>query len=68
MGLVYGVIVGFSNDFFASRNYEPTRSAANVARSGSSPLILNSFVQGHLSALIAVILLLVVVFVAYSKA
>ena len=54
-GLVAGLVIGFSTEFFTSDKYAPTRSIADAATSGGAPVIISGISVGMLSTAIPVL-------------
>ncbi|MFX1571415.1 MAG: sodium-translocating pyrophosphatase [Promethearchaeota archaeon] len=49
IGLLGGLIIGFTSDYFTSDTRKPTRSIANAAQEGDAVVILSGFSYGLLS-------------------
>lgn len=54
-GLLAGVIIGFTSDFFTDIEGKPVRETAGAARNGTAILILNGFSYGLFSVIPSVI-------------
>ncbi len=54
-GLIAGIIIGLSTEFFTSDKYNPTRAISASALTGPATLILNGLSVGMLSTVIPVI-------------
>ena len=55
IGLLAGLIIGFSTEFFTSDRYAPTRSIAESSLSGGAPAIISGISVGMLSTAIPVL-------------
>jgi K(+)-stimulated pyrophosphate-energized sodium pump len=54
-GLLAGLVIGFSTEFFTSERYMPTRSVAESSISGGAPVIINGLSVGMLSTAVPVL-------------
>ena len=54
-GLVAGIIIGLSTEYFTSDKYSPTRTVAKAARTGPATVIIEGLSVGMLSTAIPVI-------------
>ncbi len=50
IGLLAGLLIGFSTEFFTSSSYRPTRSIADAALTGPATVIIEGLSKGMLSA------------------
>ena len=57
IGLVAGILIGFSTEFFTSASYKPTRNLSSSAQSGAGTVIINGTALGMLSTVIPVLLI-----------
>ncbi len=64
-GLVAGVLIGFSTEFFTSDTYKPTRTIANSAKTGPATVFLQGIGVGMFSTVPPVVIVVVAVIVAY---
>jgi len=55
IGLLAGIIVGFTSDYFTRDDRKPTRNIANAAKEGHAVVILSGFSYGLLSVVPAAI-------------
>ena len=67
-GLVAGVLIGESTNYFTSYTYSPTRQIAKAAQTGAATTITTGFAIGLMSALPPVILIAIAVLVAHHFA
>ena len=64
-GLVGGVLIGQSTEYFTSDSYKPTRNIAAASETGTATLIIGGVSVGMLSTLLPVIIVSICVLVAY---
>ncbi len=64
-GLVAGVFIGFSTEFFTSDTYKPTRTIANSAKTGPATVFLQGIGVGMFSTVPPVLIVVVAVIIAY---
>ncbi|AKJ64328.1 sodium-translocating pyrophosphatase [Kiritimatiella glycovorans] len=67
-GLVAGVIIGQSTEFFTSAEYKPTRGIAEQARMGPATTIIDGLAVGMMSAGIPVITIVLGIICAFGFA
>ena len=68
VGLVAGVLIGESTNFFTSYSYKPTLDIAKSSQTGGATLITTGFANGLMSTIPPVILVVISIIVAYSLA
>ncbi len=56
LGLVAGVIIGFSTEYFTSSNYRPTRKLSHAALTGAATVIIEGISVGMLSTAFPVVI------------
>ncbi len=64
-GLVSGVLIGRSTEYYTSDSYKPTQRLAKSSETGSATIIINGLSVGMLSTLIPIIIVSVCVLVSY---
>lgn len=64
-GLITGVIIGFTSDYFTSENHKPVYETARVSESGSAINIITGFSYGLVSIVPSVIGIAVATLLAY---
>ncbi len=64
-GLIAGLIIGFSTEYFTSAKYRPTRSIARAALSGGAPAIIDGLSVGMMSTAVPVITVALVIMGSY---
>ena len=64
-GLVSGVLIGQSTEYFTSDSYKPTRNLAATSETGTATIIIGGLSVGMLSTLIPIVIVAVCVLVAY---
>ncbi|MFA5316678.1 MAG: sodium-translocating pyrophosphatase [Dehalococcoidales bacterium] len=67
-GLVAGVLIGESTNYFTSYVYKPTLGVAESSQTGGATLIISGFANGLMSVMPPVILVVVAILVAYRFA
>jgi len=68
VGLVAGVLIGESTNFFTSYAYKPTLSISESAQTGGATLITTGFANGLMSTLPPIILVVIAIVVAHRFA
>lgn len=64
-GLVAGVLIGFSTEYFTSDSYKPTKKLADSSKTGSATLIISGLSLGMLSTFIPVLIISASVLVSF---
>ncbi len=64
-GLIAGVLIGFSTEYFTSDTYKPTQKLASKTETGSATVIIGGVGLGMLSTAIPIIIVGICVIVAY---
>ena len=64
-GLVAGVAIGFSTEYFTSDTYKPTRSLAKKSETGSATIIIGGVGLGMMSTAVPIAIIAVCVIAAY---
>lgn len=64
-GLISGVLIGQSTEYFTSDSYKPTRKLAATSETGTATIIIGGLSVGMLSTLLPIIIVSVCVLVAY---
>lgn len=67
-GLIAGVLIGQSTEFFTSESYKPTRSLAGKSETGSATIIIGGLSLGMISTVLPVVIISVCVLVSYAAA
>ena len=67
-GLIIGVIIGFTSDYFTSENYKPVLETAKVSESGAAINIITGFSYGLVSIVPSVIGIAVATLLSYYLA
>ena len=65
IGLIAGIIVGFTSDYFTRDDKKPTRNMANAAKEGHAVVILSGFSYGLLSVIPAAIGIIFAMIIAF---
>lgn len=64
-GLVAGVAIGFSTEYFTSDTYKPTRNLAKKSETGSATIIIGGVGLGMMSTAVPIIIIAACVIAAY---
>jgi len=64
-GLLAGLVIGFSTEFFTSDRYPPTRSIAQASVSGGAPVIITGLSVGMLSTAVPVVTVAIAIMMSY---
>lgn len=67
-GLVAGVIIGFTSDYFTNDAYKPVQETSRVSTSGSAITIITGFSYGLISIVPSVVGIVIATLVAYAAA
>jgi K(+)-stimulated pyrophosphate-energized sodium pump len=67
-GLLAGIIIGKSTEYFTSAEYEPTQGIAEQARTGPATVLIAGFATGLRSVWVPVFTVAVAIILAYSFA
>jgi len=67
-GLVVGVVIGFTTDYFTDDNFAPVRKTAEIAKSGSALTIITGLSYGFISMAPSIIGIVVATLVSYFSA
>lgn len=68
VGLIAGIVIGFTSDFFTSENFKPVLETARVSDSGSAINIITGFSYGLISIVPSVIGIALATFLSYNLA
>ena len=64
-GLVAGVLIGQSTEYFTSDTYKPTRKLSDSSETGSATIIISGLSLGMLSTALPIVIVAVCILVAY---
>ncbi len=64
-GLVAGVLIGQSTEYFTSDSYKPTKNLAATSETGTATIIIGGLSVGMLSTLLPIVIVAVCVLIAY---
>jgi len=67
-GLLAGIAIGQSTEYFTASAYGPTRKIASSSQTGPAPLIINGVGTGLISAAVPLFIIAVAITLAYSFA
>lgn len=66
VGLVVGLIIGKSTEYYTSFDYKPTKGVANNATTGPATVIIDGLAVGMMSTWIPVVTIVIGIFLAYG--
>ena len=64
-GLVAGVLIGQSTEYFTSDSYKPTKNLAATSETGAATIIISGLSVGMLSTLLPIIIVAICIMVAF---
>ncbi len=64
-GLIAGVLIGQSTEYFTSDTYKPTRKLSDSSETGSATIIISGLSLGMLSTALPIVIVAICVLVAY---
>ncbi|MDD6735063.1 MAG: sodium-translocating pyrophosphatase, partial [Clostridiales bacterium] len=64
-GLLSGVLIGLTTEYFTSDNYKPTKELAAESETGSATIIIGGMSLGMLSTAIPIVIVAVCILIAY---
>ena len=64
-GLIAGVIIGFSTEYYTSSNFKPTRSIADASLTGPATVIIGGIAVGMMSTAIPVIVVGIAILMSF---
>jgi K(+)-stimulated pyrophosphate-energized sodium pump len=64
-GLLAGVIIGLSTEYYTSDNYQPTKNLAKTSQTGAGPTIINGLSVGMKSTVFPIITLGIAIMLSY---
>ncbi len=67
-GLVAGIIIGFSTEYYTSDKYTPTKEIAKASTTGAATNLITGMAMGMLSTVIPILTISVAIIVAYYLA
>lgn len=67
-GLIAGIIIGFSTEYYTSDKYKPTREIAEASTTGAGTNLITGMAVGMLSTVIPIITVSVAIIIAYYLA
>ena len=65
-GLVAGVIIGYSTEYYTSDEYEPTKGVSKQATMGAATVIIDGLAVGMMSAMVPVVTTVLAILVAFG--
>ncbi|MFH0827363.1 MAG: sodium-translocating pyrophosphatase [Candidatus Omnitrophota bacterium] len=67
-GLVAGIIIGLSTEYYTSNSYKPTRSIADASVTGPATVIISGLAVGMISTAVPVVIVCMAIMISYFKA
>ena len=67
-GLVAGIIIGLSTEYYTSYSYKPTQNVAETSQTGAATVMISGIATGMISTVIPLIAVGVTIIVAYELA
>ncbi|MCL0087650.1 sodium-translocating pyrophosphatase, partial [Dehalococcoidia bacterium] len=67
-GLVAGILIGLSIEYYTSYSYKPTKSVSEASQTGTGTLIIRGFSTGMLSTVAPALFVVIAVLAAYEFA
>ncbi len=64
-GLISGVLIGMSTEYFTSDSYKPTKKLADTSQTGSATIIIGGVSLGMVSTVVPIVIIGACVLVAY---
>ena len=64
-GLISGVLIGQSTEYFTSDSYKPTKNLAATSETGTATIIIGGLSVGMISTLLPIVIVAVCILVAY---
>ncbi|MDD6213934.1 MAG: sodium-translocating pyrophosphatase [Firmicutes bacterium] len=64
-GLISGVLIGLSTEYFTSDSYRPTKKLASTSETGSATIIIGGMSLGMLSTALPVIIIVVCILISF---
>jgi len=68
VGLVTGIVVGFTSDYFTADDKKPVQLTAKISASGAAMTIINGFSYGLVSIVPPIVAIVIATLVSYSLA
>jgi K(+)-stimulated pyrophosphate-energized sodium pump len=65
MGLIVGVVIGRSTEYYTSQSYKPTRNISEAGKTGPATVIINGIGLGMLSTCIPVVVVVIGIICSY---
>ncbi len=64
-GLIAGIVIGLSTEYFTSASYNPVKKLAETAKGGPAPLIIEGHAIGMFSTVIPIVFILAAILVSF---
>jgi K(+)-stimulated pyrophosphate-energized sodium pump len=68
VGLIVGIVIGKSTEYYTSQSYKPTRKLAESGKTGPATVIINGIGLGMMSTAIPVVMVVIGIVVSYLLA
>ena len=66
VGLIVGLVIGYGTEYYTSAEYQPTKSIADQAVSGTGPLLIDGIAAGLMSTWIPISAVCIGMMIAFS--
>ncbi|KPK98764.1 MAG: potassium transporter [Omnitrophica WOR_2 bacterium SM23_72] len=67
-GLVAGIVIGLSTEYYTSNNFKPTRSIAEASVTGPATVIIGGLAVGMISTAVPVVIVGIAIMISYFQA
>jgi len=68
VGLIVGIVIGKSTEYYTSQSYKPTRKLAESGKTGPATVIINGIGLGMMSTAIPVVMVVIGIVISYLLA
>jgi len=68
MGIVSGIVIGLTSEYFTSDHYKPVQEIAKSAKTGSATIIIRGLAEGMMSTVVPIVVVCIAMGVSYWAA
>jgi K(+)-stimulated pyrophosphate-energized sodium pump len=68
MGIVSGIVIGLTSEYFTSDHYKPVQEIAKAAKTGSATIIIRGLAEGMMSTVVPIVVVCTAMGVSYWAA